>query len=487
MSLNKAIQFRHLISQLTHQERVGFLSNLIDSCPDIIIISLFGHLSQSNQIEEVNAFNTELSDIIQSRKDKPAPLSQNIKLDQFPRAIIGYTASFLKQRDYIHFSMSNRSVYLGCSSPNTLQELKIDDIIDIKDYPVIKAGTFPSIQTLAIDPSKSMHFDSQSFNQVVSLRLTARRKRGWVQPFFERNIVGCDSVTTLDCVRFGCDTNKMDGNEFLSLLTKFPNLTHLKMRNVYLTEDITAQDITDGCPNVIGLSVMDDRVPATSSRQLPQRFASRLKYLSLSQHQKNSFDYDDFAFDKLEELQLFWPDNQLFVDIFKSTPPLKKLYIAFTPDSHWMSNDEVKNGIANSITKSAFLNTMVFSVRSSHLGSLLEGIERGLFGTKTRHRAELKISIRVRDGGLKPSDFTFDVARVINALEACDINDFMFIWRFKPLKKELDSSILMGLKTRHSKVFQNENSQFIHFIITNHNCKINGYQDSFAMENPYNI
>eukprot|EP01083_Nonionella_stella_P317454 1155976_1 len=108
MSLGKAIQFRHLITQLTHQERIEFLSGLVGSHVDMILTCLFQHLSKSNQTDEIKGFNKELSDIIQSRKDKPAPLCmQNIKLDQFPRAIIGYMASFLHQPDYSHVSMSN--------------------------------------------------------------------------------------------------------------------------------------------------------------------------------------------------------------------------------------------------------------------------------------------------------------------------------------------------------------------------------------------
>eukprot|EP01083_Nonionella_stella_P287733 979515_1 len=119
MSLTKAIQFRHLSSQLSHEERIQFLSQLVDSHADIIFTSLFRHLCKPNQINQVNEFNNRLSDVIQSRKEKPKPLcTRNIKIDQIPRAIIGYVASFLKQRSYIRLSMSNRSIYLGCNSPN---------------------------------------------------------------------------------------------------------------------------------------------------------------------------------------------------------------------------------------------------------------------------------------------------------------------------------------------------------------------------------
>eukprot|EP01083_Nonionella_stella_P143447 445950_1 len=154
MSLNKAIQFQHLISQLTDQERVYFLSKLIGSHLDLLLTSLFHHLSKPNQINEANEFNASLSDIIQSRKEKPLPIcARSIKLDQFPKAIIGYMASFLGQRHYNRFSLCNRAIYLGCNSPNTLQRLYL---LKPEHYSSINLASFPSIKVFSIDPSKAI-------------------------------------------------------------------------------------------------------------------------------------------------------------------------------------------------------------------------------------------------------------------------------------------------------------------------------------------
>eukprot|EP01083_Nonionella_stella_P101299 286981_1 len=169
--------------------------------------------------------------------------------------------SFLDQNDYIDFSMSNRSTYLGCNSPNTLQALDLDFKFDIDDYSSINAVTFASLKYLRIDPSKAIHFDSHSFSQVRCLRLYANTKRGWVQPFFNQNIVNCDHVTTLSCDSFGDVSTKMQGKEFLSLLTRFPNLMHLRMHKVFIANDITGQDIAAACPKVVGVKIRDDKTP----------------------------------------------------------------------------------------------------------------------------------------------------------------------------------------------------------------------------------
>eukprot|EP01083_Nonionella_stella_P161150 527481_1 len=149
MSLKQAVAFRDLISQLTHDECVGFLSKLVHSQMDMIVTSLFDHFAKTNHATQVNAVNQSLSDIIESRKPKLKTISTaNMSLSQLPTAIIGHTASFLTQRNYFDLSASNRSIYLGCYSPNLLHELQLSEL----DYSSINLQLFPSVKTLNIDP-----------------------------------------------------------------------------------------------------------------------------------------------------------------------------------------------------------------------------------------------------------------------------------------------------------------------------------------------
>eukprot|EP01083_Nonionella_stella_P209323 758900_1 len=200
MSLTKAVHFRELITQLTNEERVGFLSQLIDSHVNMILTCLFQHLSKPNQMAQVDDFNQSILDIIQARKDKPKPwCTRDIKFDRFPRAIIGYTASFLHQSDYVKFSVSNRSIYLGCNLPNTLHELDLTQYIarfkidltrlKTKNYSSVTVVQFQSIKSLCIDPYqaiKSQHnlrFESPHFNQVTTLELGTKHQTRWVKSF----------------------------------------------------------------------------------------------------------------------------------------------------------------------------------------------------------------------------------------------------------------------------------------------------------------
>ncbi len=67
--------------------------------------------------------------------------SDNIKLDSIPKSLIGVIASFLNQKNYINFSKCNRYIYLGCNTPNLMQELNLYEInasVNLCLYPSIK-------------------------------------------------------------------------------------------------------------------------------------------------------------------------------------------------------------------------------------------------------------------------------------------------------------------------------------------------------------
>eukprot|EP01083_Nonionella_stella_P130989 397687_1 len=378
MSLAKAIKFRHLSSKLTREERTRFLSQLVHSHTDILLTSLFQHLAKPNHIGELNGFNNTLSDIIQSREEKPKPLCMtNIKIDQLPMTI---------------------------------------------------------------------------------------------------NIVNCHHVTTLKCKYFGSNHNKMGRNEFLSLLTKFPNVTQLQLHSVEVTQDVTAQDIAGLCPKLVGLLLANTRLIG----DLVKMFASQLQYLAF--YHRTTLDFGNVVFDQLEELGIFWPRNQLFCDIVKSAFKLKRLYISYWKDR--TSHDQIKKSITFVMVQCKCLNYMHFSighpksdgVNTTQFCSVLEGIECGLLKTKQQQRKRLKVCINVAGLGFKSSDFVLNIGTVINSFCTSNVKDFMLIWQFEGGRDNatLDEVFhaLCNLSA-HIKVIQSEER----FIVTNKNCKINGYQN----------
>eukprot|EP01083_Nonionella_stella_P315670 1140917_1 len=485
MSLSKAIQFRHLTAQLTQQEHIQFLSNLLDTHTDIILTSLFEYLAQSHRIHQANAFNESLTDIIQSRKEKPKPIpTTNVTLSQFPRAIIGHLASFLNQSDYNHFGMSNRFIYLGCNSPNMLQELDLSPF-DVAQYSSINLSSFPSVKTLIMDPSTAIEsqlnlsVDSQPLNQVTTLWLNANQKCDWVKPFLRQKIVNCANVTTLKCVGIGTDdwTQCMDKDEFLTLLREFSNLTEINLTNVGITNDITAQEIADIHPNVDALIMLG--CSSRLSRDLTKIFGNQLKHLVLQQYQKNEFDFSDVSFSKLEELCIGRPGNRVLDSILKSAPNFKKLWLQFwsTDNNGFMNHDDIKKTIGNVMDQCKSLQYMHLAVKNHHFCSILDGIECGLFKIKQQERTKIKILIDLHeDQCIEAHKFMLNIGRIINALETSSIHDFMFIWKLDGINKDKVKEIFMNVcnLSANSKVFREKAC----IIITNENCKINGYCDS---------
>eukprot|EP01084_Bolivina_argentea_P113477 202222_1 len=129
MSLCKGIKCRHLSSQLTKTERKQFLNELSNGINNIINKALFEFCIKSSNNSSVNTINNLLTKIIRSRKKKPKRITtENIKLDIIPRQLIGHISSFLYQYDYINFSKTNRFIFLGCNTPNLLQELNLISI-----------------------------------------------------------------------------------------------------------------------------------------------------------------------------------------------------------------------------------------------------------------------------------------------------------------------------------------------------------------------
>eukprot|EP01083_Nonionella_stella_P301686 1036354_1 len=467
MSLTKAVHFRELITQLTNEERVGFLSQLIDSHVNMILTCLFQHLSKPNQMAHVDDFNQSILDIIQARKDKPKQLcSRDIQFDQFPRAIIGYTASFLDQSDYVKLSVSNRSIYLGCNLPNTLHEIDLTRL-KTKNYSSVTVAQFQSIKSLCIDPYqaiKSQHnlrFESPHFNQVTTLELSTRHKTGWVEPFLNQNIINCDHITTLKCHSRGPPNQLMGRYEVLSLLAGFPNLTHLDMHGFLLADTVTGQDIVGACPKVVAFTYryrgFGSGMAGAMPSDLLKLFASQLKYLDL----RAGFSCDNAVFSQLEEL-CFGGFGKSLNNILKYAFNLRKMYVS-------TGSLNIETIIVHSMVKCKFLNYIGLSGSPTSIYSFLDGIECGLNKTKAQQRKQFKICVEFQE--FKVNDFISNIRRVVKALDASNIRDFQFICTLSHSMSAHYWNLFRHLRnlSTHTKVIRVRKS----FIISNENSKLN--------------
>eukprot|EP01083_Nonionella_stella_P156236 505686_1 len=124
--LSKSLKFRTLCAQLTPFETKLFINSVVDVNGTVLFSALFHLISSSCTYKDIDAdsLNHMVSNIILSRKTKQKQNAMVTKtIDGLPPALIGHTASFLPQSDYIKLSTCTRSLFIGCNTPNQMQEL----------------------------------------------------------------------------------------------------------------------------------------------------------------------------------------------------------------------------------------------------------------------------------------------------------------------------------------------------------------------------
>ena len=196
--------------------------------------------------------------------------------------MIGYTASFLTQCNYFNLSACNRSIYLGCNTPNLLQELNL--FSNNIDFTKINLELYPSIKDLTIKLDNfNKILKKGQLNQLQCLCLN-----GWesidekLQEFTDNNFIKFKNITSLNCVEFNAEHIT-----FTKFLSQFTNLQHLVLNGVDVDFDVNA--IKNVLCNLTELLLYD--LPAAKVRELVNAFGDKLEYLLLLDY-GNAIDQD---------------------------------------------------------------------------------------------------------------------------------------------------------------------------------------------------
>eukprot|EP01084_Bolivina_argentea_P282810 484191_1 len=482
MSLTKAVKFRSLTTQLNKNETRQFMHYLSDNHFKLIEKALFDQILNVFSINEAENINQLISNIIQSRKEKPKPIQpQNIKLDNLPKSLIGVTASFLTQYDYINFSKCNRSIFIGCNSPNLMQEF-----IMVSNHPAVNLALYPSITNLYINFCRVHELMIQTpitdlpvINQLTHMSLSGNQTNCDIDPFMTQNIINTNTVTQLQLFNLGSRSNinhSFNPIKLIKILNKFPNISYLHLAQIYSSFD--PNKIKKLYPNLKGLAL---------STQSPQRnmsllnlFASNLEFLKLNRHHANTdYNLDDLIFSKLEELYMPRPHIKSIDGILKTAQNLQKVYIKTSKnDKCFMTSNETERIMKKLIMSCKYLEYIEFEDEGELFKSALSGIESGLFQTRKWNRKQMKIYIKINkpltDNEHKNENILENevVAKLVHWLENSNINDFMFILE---LDKTDTHKISETLKNNMSSNVETILVNGLIFVITNKNCTINGF------------
>ena len=122
VSLAEIIKFRNVTSQLSHQEAQELLNHVSNQHKDVVISALFLYFQKHSLSENTRSLIGDVtrwtSNIIEARDSDSANRNEKTddetrkNMDQLPRALIGVTASFLRQKDLVRPLQSLKSRHL---------------------------------------------------------------------------------------------------------------------------------------------------------------------------------------------------------------------------------------------------------------------------------------------------------------------------------------------------------------------------------------
>ena len=225
--MDSLIQSQILFDSLDTNERRVYVNKVIERCaPDIINEALFMYFSkkilsfQPYDSNHINLMNESLTDIIYSRDTIEESASSYSKLDEISPPLISKIASFLNEMDYIHFSQTNRKIYIGCHSPYSLTSI---DFIN-NNYP-------------RLSPQKLVC--------LASLKTTAKYFNNNILPYLTTSHSA--NVTNLEIEGLRPESLiKFMQQRFMNLA----NLSHLTLTDFYGREPAMFNEFISGCSNL---------------------------------------------------------------------------------------------------------------------------------------------------------------------------------------------------------------------------------------------
>eukprot|EP01083_Nonionella_stella_P259107 885009_1 len=449
-SLSEVIRFRASVHKLTDTEFHQFILTLVQKCGrDILITSLFTMFTSGcdRSSQSLETTLNIIKQIIESRKTKPKPASSSdITMQSLPSALIGNLASYLNSTDYCAFSKANRTVYIGCNTPNTLHCL---DLSKINDYSEINLAKYLHLRDLSLNLNA---FDSFVLptngrtvcNRLQTVRLDAGKRTDVnITHFISQNTINTNNVTYLQLRRFGNqeEQNHFPFDTFIGLLPKFSSIQHLCLVKVALTDlpsvcDIQS-DLLQLLPHLQRLTWCESR-PRALLGEILTAFHSQLK----------SLRYIGF-----DPLQLYLPAHGTFSSLEELVQPVSRALptlilnqilntaknlravLFLLDDTYNIGNTYIQQ----LLTTQPLLEHVVIVYHYDILDSMCNAIESGLH--EMEHKKKI-IRLVLYLGEVidiaKFKNILFMIAKIVHQLQLLDPEDFMLMIAFKAGESNTD-------------------------------------------------
>ena len=389
------------------------------------------------KVADMMAMCEIVSEIRKKRETDRNPCTA-LDITNLPSSLVGEVASYLSQKSYSTFSMTNRKIAIDCNSPNRLQKLDLYRNDTFAEYPHFSMEQFTQIKAVRF---KLAHFAQLQIkpgdafgacNQLQTMIIDGRNSKQQDVDLFINDSSRCFvSIQSLSLCHFGsrdrsaASSSVLDSGRFIKMLSKFKALEHLKLFLVNEAQGFESFDIgqiQSICPQITSFAANGSLRQSISPflvSMCPQLDSlcvdgsslrnvivancdvSRLKRLCLSAFKIPEVRSLLFSNKNLREIS--WIPN-----INPTAAPRLK-------------TQDVEDTVKQILIEQPLLEYLYVSTRG-HLEAICNGIHRGLFMSKKVKRKEFEIALDVDVREISNAEeFLCGITRIIHALGMCDI------------------------------------------------------------------
>ena len=514
------INFRSLVDELSQSEFTSFLAQCVIqlNAKEIFIKSLFDAFQISPT--KITPFSNIISNIIHKRglqkenninnmDDDVLPNINDInnnnlhqqQITNLPSSLLSECGSYLNTKEYFRFCLTNRKIYIALHQQPKLSTLWIK-----KKHRKIQSNPFKvfrNCEILAVDTqtfNESLSFENQSiWSHNDNLHTLWLEKYKGIAIFLQRNLINKDRLKQLVLTNIICNHTTYTENaaSLIKILSHFPMIEGLALSRIAcVPQDVINSNpfldlegnIAKWCENVRTLR-LGDNVNMHLCHSLVNVLGDQLEAISISQNCPVITSTKSWG--NLKELVVRYPTAPTLDGIMNNDKCIN-LKRSMLKLNDW---ENFKLWINNMIMKQMQLELIFIWCNAGSLKSIMEKIESLMLKNKRTERmsTEMTVKLLCASWHQKTMDNLFmNMFRLFHAMELVQSwTDIRLVLVFegqqrvnkdwnevKGLLNELESikdKYLIEYGDAQTELFKNENGYGFRVVISNKNCKINGY------------
>ena len=352
--------------------------------------------------------------------------------------MIGEISSYLPQKDYLSLSKTNKSLYIGCNDPNTLQHL---DLKKVDNYSAITLELYPKLKHLEVRIQK---FDQLLLpkNKHILPELSQITFDGnWetdadLSSVRSQQAISFDSIKTLTLKCFGKSpgetlTNRFSAETFVQLIAIFPNVNHFDTMCSALTPFTNDQQIQyrSFCSKLNEVSTFYTSNNIRTGLMSNPALIRKLKFVDLGLFRNITTEQ---SFSNLEELSILSPTSHILKTILKTAHSVTTIELHAIP-----TMKQIKEVMTKLFKIPSMTNLLVTHVQSTsqtsyeNVGNICDGIIEGLDALKDekyqRERLKIVVAFKGKDITGSSKRFVKKISEIVGLMREYIQSHFMII------------------------------------------------------------